>query len=324
VRLAHWAVVTAAVVAPLGACAAISGLDQYSSEDCATGGCTDATPVADRAATPPTSDDTTGPDGSATDDEPPIDDAGTGDNANADTGPQTGGDCGVVTTMQSCGGCGFACDTAHSLGAACTNYLCTYDACVPPWVDCDRTGRDLNGCESNLSSTMSCGACGVACDTDSGSPACNNGTCTYTCRTGRFDCDYMTSPNTDGCECTGGCCPNHTCQITHSTGVSSGVSQTFPDCMALGTWNITQAMEACAAFTGDPAKCAMTTQACPYIMATAACSSGTSQCYCWYLPNNPSAPAPPVGQVQGNATATCASLGLGTWPCPNLDSGVWN
>jgi hypothetical protein len=100
---------------------------------------------------------------------------------------------------------------------------------------------------------------GVACTDDARAA---NGTCTHTpndslcranqvchreqccgCGTGFRNCSG--NPAGDGCECqTPGCCRGGTCQTTHA----NGLGQNYYDCVALGTYDQTQAEKARAAF----------------------------------------------------------------------------
>jgi hypothetical protein len=123
-----------------------------------------------------------------------------------------------------------------------------------------------------------CGACGRACDTaHSVGAGCADAACAYTgCSAGWADCNQA-APNADGCEChTPSCCPSGVCQNAHS----NGITQTWYDCVPLGTYTQAQAMAACTAFTGDSAQC---TDAPVGICGPArgVCSSGASTCWCW-------------------------------------------
>jgi hypothetical protein len=98
----------------------------------------------------------------------------------------------------------------------------------------------------------SCGACGQACDTQSGAPTCDGRTCSYACNTGYADCNGAMAPDTDGCECATPECCGASCQTAHS----NGVGQTYYDCDPPGALGSTGAMAACIAFAGgDPTKC---------------------------------------------------------------------
>jgi hypothetical protein len=107
-----------------------------------------------------------------------------------------------------------------------------------------------------------------------------------------------------GCSC--GACTVH----------SNGVGQTFEDCVPNGTYDQTQALAACTAFTGKSASCMI--QSCPgggggpgkSTPGQAACSNGASVCDCWTFSGAE------VGLVQSATSKKCD-------PCAN--GGVaWN
>jgi hypothetical protein len=132
------------------------------------------------------------------------------------------------TSAANCGGCGAACSVNH-VTAACAAGSCQGGTCDPGWVDCNSDKR-TDGCETIVTSgdPSSCGGCGQACNTTTGTPSCTGSTCTYVCNTGRKDC-ATTPPNLDGCETNstvngncGGCgvtCPSSAC----ATGVCNVV-----------------------------------------------------------------------------------------------------
>jgi hypothetical protein len=83
-----------------------------------------------------------------------------------------------------------------------------------------------------------CGQCGVACDTDSGTPSsCSDAGCTYTCNAGFGDC-VTAAPNTNGCETPLNTTTNCSacgvaCDLSHSTDAScTGTSCTYGGCAA--------------------------------------------------------------------------------------------
>jgi hypothetical protein len=73
------------------------------------------------------------------------------------------------------------------------------------------------------------------------------------------------------------------CDASGFTVHSNGIGQTFQDCAPRGTYNATQAREACSAFTGKSASC--TIESCSGLEKAAdeqaACSTGSSICNCW-------------------------------------------
>jgi hypothetical protein len=104
--------------------------------------------------------------------------------------------------VNNCGACGQICDTVNSLGAGCVGGVCQYTGCAHGYADCDTTGSNTNGCETNIDTdATNCGACGARCDTNRSLGAtCVAGFCQYTgCKPGFADCTQIGS-NTDGCE----------------------------------------------------------------------------------------------------------------------------
>ncbi len=107
----------------------------------------------------------------------------------------------------------------------------------------------------------------------------------------------------DGTGATGPC-DGGTPLVVHS----NGFGQTFSDCQPLGTYNVNQAFEACAASTGDAGACS--------IPAGFTCSGGNlvcaqsgSTCTCWRYDGHP-----------GSALA----LTTGCNCLPNSAPVVWN
>jgi hypothetical protein len=166
------------------------------------------------------------------------------------------------------------------------------------------------GCGAT-NTAQNCGACGVACDPDSGTStiqACAVTTCVYTCRSGRVDCNAA-APNTNGCECAGnGCCGGGAkCQTQHSTGVGTP----FFDCIDAGTYNQTQATAACNAFVADGGAGPCTPFDCAANAGKLICNNGgAGPCNCWkYDPGN--------SGVNGKVSTSCL--------CPVSASAIdWN
>jgi hypothetical protein len=233
------------------------------------------------------------------------------------TPPDTNGCETDITTATNCGACGRSCDTMTSLGAGCSASNCTYTGCMTGFDDCDKTAPDTNGCESSLSSTTSCGQCGVACSPKTGPASCNGATCSYKCNAGLIDCNGGTPPDVDGCECqtsssAPGCCSGK-CQTVHS----NGVGQSFYDCSD-HTITPMLAKEACEAFAG-PNQCASSSTccllgalgACVGSMATSMCGSVGGKCLCWQYAGNAPGTVQSVGN--GKCTAACGSTSDTSW-----------
>lgn len=106
--------------------------------------------------------------------------------------------------------------------------------CAADSADCD--GNGANGCESSLSTTTNCGACGKACPA---AMACVNHTCALgACNAGTHDCDGQVQngcessfPCAGGAHCTQGSdCAGRTC--------SNGLCQSLPGWIcAKGCWS---------------------------------------------------------------------------------------
>jgi hypothetical protein len=205
----------------------------------------------------------------------------------------------------SCSGVGGSCSYtlragAQTCGTTCcrnVNGTCNADCaltCAFGFADCD--GDPSNGCEQSLYDANYCGGCFTQCIYPNAVAACPTGTCMLTrCAAGFQNCDGLTA---NGCECAGtGCCANGACQDMHN----NGIGQTFTDCVAPGTYNQTQATEACAAFTGDASQCHVSTTCSSGVSAV--CSDGNpSACNCWVFSGSGGNVA---GKVRTNSQGSC-------------------
>ncbi|HTQ04297.1 MAG TPA: hypothetical protein VMI54_10590 [Polyangiaceae bacterium] len=101
----------------------------------------------------------------------------------------------LLTSSQSCGMCGKACELPHA-NSSCVGGACQIDTCTDPWIRCNTD--DSDGCEVNASTdVMNCGGCGMVCPALHGTPSCVDSTCAIVCDEGFGDCDH--DPLT-GCE----------------------------------------------------------------------------------------------------------------------------
>jgi hypothetical protein len=107
------------------------------------------------------------------------------------------------------------------------------------------------------------------------------------------------------------------CGASGPTLHSNGLGQTFQDCAPKGTHNAAQALEACSAFTGESASCAIVSCGGAGDGAVrgagggaAACSTGLPVCDCWTFSG------PYAGLVQSPNAKKCR-------PCAN-DGRPWN
>jgi len=93
-----------------------------------------------------------------------------------------------LTTTSNCGACGNACPGING-SPTCTNQTCQVN-CFAGSIDCDNDVA--NGCESSVSSDLTCGGCTVQCLDDS---YCSSGVCNG-CPNNLANCDPMVT----GCE----------------------------------------------------------------------------------------------------------------------------
>jgi hypothetical protein len=103
----------------------------------------------------------------------------------------------TTNSVQHCGGCGLACFAANGT-ASCTGGTCFVASCAAGFADCD--GQYANGCETNLKTLTSCGACGVACALPNATATCATGTCELVSCNGAFaDCDMSKAEANERC-----------------------------------------------------------------------------------------------------------------------------
>jgi formylglycine-generating enzyme required for sulfatase activity len=115
--------------------------------------------------------------------------------ANCDGSAANGCEITPATVVANCGGCGRACALANA-SPVCGNGACAIGACAPGYADCD--GVAANGCEVDLTTVASCGACGNACDLPHASPVCAPGGCAVgACAPGFADCSTAAGCETD-------------------------------------------------------------------------------------------------------------------------------
>lgn len=117
----------------------------------------------------------------------------------ADCNGDPNGD-GCETTLASdpnnCGACGAVCSSNH-VSSTCAGGMCQVGTCAAGWGDCNGN-KQADGCETNLTSTVNCGGCGITCSANHATPACSGGSCAGTCAAGWADCNG--NMQADGCE----------------------------------------------------------------------------------------------------------------------------
>jgi hypothetical protein len=266
---------------------------------------------------------------------------GWGDCINAP--PNTDGCETNLNTTLNCAMCAQSCDTTHSTGAACNGGGCTYTGCASGWADCAAAPPDTNGCETQVSASASCGACGQTCDTTSGhslGASCSGTTCTYTgCASGWADCNKA-PPDTDGCETSlsstsscGACGVG--CDATHSIGAScnggactySGCAGGWANCVA--TPPDTDGCETSLSSTSNCGKCGracnMTTgaAACDGTTCSYTCNAGRADCNASTAPDTDGCECPTPGCCgTGCQTAHSNGVGQSYYDCNTL--GAYN
>jgi hypothetical protein len=81
--------------------------------------------------------------------------------------PDDGCETDLTTSAANCGACGFACSNASASDVHCEASACKA-TCTAGFADCTRPAPTVNGsddgCETDLDSATSCGACGKSCE----------------------------------------------------------------------------------------------------------------------------------------------------------------
>ncbi|CAF1222581.1 unnamed protein product [Didymodactylos carnosus] len=100
-----------------------------------------------------------------------------------------------LKTITNCGGCSIVCAPAHAV-PSCSTGSCAVSSCNSGWADCNSSPGD--GCETDLTTTINCGACGSICNLPDAVPTCLAGACYISSCINPFaDCDSTAS---NGCE----------------------------------------------------------------------------------------------------------------------------
>ncbi|MDX9721034.1 MAG: MXAN_6577-like cysteine-rich protein [Myxococcota bacterium] len=114
---------------------------------------------------------------------------------NCDGNPENGCETPLNTTT-NCGACGNSCGSGGNASRSCTSGVCTL-LCNSGYANCDN--NPSNGCETSLSTSTNCGACGNSCVTGA---SCTGITGSYLCRcsSGQF-CSYPAGSRCNGTTC---------------------------------------------------------------------------------------------------------------------------
>ncbi|WP_156338033.1 hypothetical protein [Chondromyces crocatus] len=210
---------------------------------------------------------------------------------NCDGNAANGCETNLQNNIGNCGACGNTCSTANGT-PTCAGGSCAIGTCNSGFGNCD--GNTANGCETNLQNSVgNCGACGNACSTANGTPACSAGSCGIgACNSGFGNCDGNAA---NGCEtnlqnsvghcgacgtvcsvangtpsCTGGACSISSCNSgwgncdgSTANGCETNLQNSVGHCGACGT--------VCSVANGTPS-CAGGS------CAIASCNSGWADC----------------------------------------------
>ncbi len=236
-----------------------------------------------------------------------------GDCSPADIGQPGGNGCetDLLTDANFCGTCAQSCLDEHVATGTCSGGACTIGTCQTLYGDCN--GGAGNGCETSLSTTGNCGACGNVCNPMNANAVCNvagsTASCGYGTCTGTFEsCD---SNVMNGCEtslrATGTC---GAC----TTDCNVNVRNATPTCSAGGACDYSGS---CAAGTSD---CDSTRANGCEPFATTHCGAACTNCSSTVL--NASGP-----MCTGGGTCGFASCNAGATNCDgNAANGceTWN
>ncbi|AKF05365.1 MopE-related protein [Sandaracinus amylolyticus] len=200
-----------------------------------------------------------------------------------------------VRTTTDCGSCGMPCALPHAT-ATCASGTCEIGACDAGWGDCN--GMDADGCETELNTLDSCGACGVTCARPNAMTSCSTGTCAVVgCQPTFGNCD---SQPTNGCETStttnahcGGC--NVACAPSRGTGDCSTGTCRVSSCQSNYADCNDSATDGCEAQLNTLANCGACGVACGGANASASCATGSCVLTC-----NPN-----FGNCDGNAANGC-------------------
>lgn len=306
-RRRWWPAVVLAAAGASTSCANVIGLSDLEEVPCVGAGCTDAsTAETNLDAGTPTDSQVDGEIDSAVDEtaadsnvaEVSDADATVIDTGATDTKPDAPVDTrvdAIVDTMTD--SCTVSCDLATTIGASCTGATCAYSGCKPGFANCDTTAPDINGCETNATTTLNCGGCGNVCTlTNASTASCASGACSYSCKSGFGDCD-KSGGNTDGCETSlstltncGAC--GAKCDTARSTGAAcagttctySGCLPGFANCDTSGTDSngcetaLDSSTTSCGACGRACASTNVTTKSCSGGACNSACAAGFSNC----------------------------------------------
>jgi len=265
--------------------------------------------------------------GSASGGKPSANDSGRGSDApEGATGCPAGtlscdGGC-APSDIHHCGSCTNDCtELPHANGPACAAGQCSFASCAANWANCNASAAD--GCETDLSQTKNCGACGTVCS--GGTPLCGRSGAGWACTSG--------CPAATPTLCSGSCV-DPTSSVSNcgtcANACTTSIAHALPVCSAgQCTWACNTGYSACNGACVDEQTDANNcggcgaAHACPAGMTcqagSCACPAGTHDCSgscesntalnsCGAACNAP-CPGPTNGGAYG--AATCNGLACG-------------
>jgi hypothetical protein len=191
-------------------------------------------------------------------------------------------------------------------------------------------------CVNTQTNTGDCGGCGNVCSVSHESAVtCTGGTCSYTCAAGYADCNTA-NHNLGGCACpsasastqgtVGGCCGSG-CQTQHKNGVGAY----YYDCVALSTYNQTQATEAATSDTAQAGtiflgQCGTAPDVQYAVFKSVDTTGNTGTCTGWVYAGSGTYQGVNLAQTVGTTYASSGNCGAGDCGCycSLLTTPNWN
>src|SRR6185436_13030473 len=155
---------------------------------------------------------------------------------------------------------------------------CALSSCNSGYGNCD--GDPANGCETSLTTTTDCGACGAVCALPNASSSCSTGTCALSsCNSGYGDCDGNAA---NGCEtpldtttnC--GTCSN-ACSTSNGTAACTSGACTIACTNGFGNCDGAVSNGCETNLNTNVSNCATCGHVCTFASASATCFGGVCQ-----------------------------------------------
>ena len=159
--------------------------------------------------------------------------------ADCDGVASNGCEVNLNTSLTNCGTCGTKCTAQANESATCSSGTCAFP-CTAGFADCDK--NPANGCETAITTTSNCGACGTAC---AANQTCTGGTCNNCptncaaptqCQTmgACGACAAVNAPDGTTCNDGNACTQTDTCQSGTCTGGNAVACTASDQCHTAG------------------------------------------------------------------------------------------